>query len=63
MLIFNINVLSKLNLQQSKNVTVQKSFWFLHEKIKFIIATKNLNFFASSSQFKNDVIIKFNEFK
>ncbi len=57
------DALSKLHLQQSKNATSQKSFQFLHEKMKFIVATKNLKFFTLSMQFKNDVTLKFNEFK
>ncbi len=59
----NINALSKLNLQQSESVTFQKNFQFLHEKMKFIVATENSNFFALSMQFKNNVTIKFSEFK
>ncbi len=59
----DINALSKLNLQQSESVTFQKSSWFLHEKMKFITATENSNFSASSMQFKDDATIKFNEFK
>jgi len=41
----------------------QKSFQFLHKKMKFIIAIKNLKFFALSMQFKDDATFKFNEFK
>ena len=59
----NINALLKLHLQQSENVMFQKSFQFLHEKMKFIVATKNLKFFALSMQFKDDVTLKFSEFK
>jgi len=50
-------------LQQSESATSQKSFQFLHEKMKFIIAMKNSKFFALSMQFKNDATFKFNEFK
>ncbi len=53
----NIDILLKLHLQQSKSVTFQKSFQFLHEKTKFIVLMKNLKFFASNMQFKNDVIL------
>ena len=59
----NIDALLKLHLQQSESVTSQKSFWFLHEKMKFIIAMKNSKFSASSMQFKSDATLKFNEFK
>ncbi len=59
----DIDALSKLHLQQSKNVTFQKSSWFLHKKTKSVIATKNSKFFASSTQSKDDVTLKFNEFK
>jgi len=31
--------------------------------MKFIAATKNSKFFASSMQFKDNVTLKFNEFK
>jgi len=41
----------------------QKSFQFLHEKMKFIIATKNSKFSASSTQFKDDATLKLNKFK
>ncbi len=61
--LWNIDILSKLHLQQSESVTSQKSFQFLHEKMKFIIAMKNLKFSASSTQFKNDATLKFNKFK
>jgi len=59
----DIDTLLKLHLQQSESVTFQKSFQFLHEKMKFIIAMKNLKFSASSTQFKDDATLKFNEFK
>jgi len=59
----NIDVLLKLHLQQSESTMSQKSFQFLYEKMKFIAATKNLKFFASSMQSKDDVTLKFNEFK
>jgi len=59
----NIDALSKLHSQQSKSVASQKSSWFSHEKMKFIVATKNLKFSASSTQFKDDVTLKFSEFK
>ncbi len=57
------NALLKLYLQQSESTTFQKSFQFLHEKMKFIIAMKNLKFFTSSKQSKDDATLKFNEFK
>jgi len=56
-------VLSKLHSQQSESAVSQKSFQFLHEKTKFIAEMKNLKFFTSSTQSKNDVTLKFNEFK
>ncbi len=59
----NTNALLKLHLQQSESATSQKSFQFSHEKTKFIIAMKNSKFFALSTQFKDDVTLKFNEFK
>ena len=59
----NINALLKLHLQQSESAAFQKSFQFLHEKTKFIIATENLKFSALSTQSKNDATLKFNEFK
>jgi len=59
----DIDTLSKLHSQQSKNAASQKSFQFSHEKTKFIIATENSKFSASSTQFKDDVTLKFNEFK
>ncbi len=59
----NIDALSKLHLQQSENATSQKSSWFLHEKMKFIAAMKNLKFSASNMQSKDDVTLKFSEFK
>ncbi len=59
----NIDALLKLYLQQSESATFQKNFQFLHEKIKFIAATENLKFFALSTHFKDNVTLKFNEFK
>ncbi len=59
----DIDALSKLHLQQSESVTSQKSSRFSHEKMKSVAAMKNFKFFASSTQFKNDVTLKFNEFK
>jgi len=59
----DIDALSKLHLQQSESATSQKSFQFLHEKTKFIVATKNLKFFASSTQSKDDATLKLSEFK
>ena len=59
----DIDALLKLHLQQSESVTFQKKFQFLHEKTKFIVAMKNLKFFASSMQFKDDATLKFSEFK
>ncbi len=59
----DIDALLKLHLQQSKSATSQRSFQFLHEKMKFIAATKNLKFSASSMQSKDDATLKFNEFK
>jgi hypothetical protein len=59
----NTDTLLKLNSQQqSESVTFQKRSQFLHEKMKSIIATKNLKFFALSTQFKDDTL-KFSEFK
>ncbi len=57
------DALSKLHSQQSESAMSQKSFQFLHEKTKFIVATENLKFFASSTQSKDNVTLKFNEFK
>jgi len=57
------DTLLKLHLQQDESTTFQKSFQFSYKKTKFIIAMKNLKFFASSMQFKDDVILKFNKFK
>ncbi len=59
----DIDTLSKLYLQQSESAMSQKSFQFLHEKTKFIIATENSKFSASSTQSKDDVTLKFSEFK
>ncbi len=59
----NIDALLKLHLQQSESATSQKSSRFSHEKTKSVAATKNSKFFASSTQFKDDVTLKFNEFK
>jgi len=59
----DIDTLLKLHSQQSENTTSQKSFWFLHKKTKFVVATENSKFFASSMQFKDDVTFKFSEFK
>ncbi len=59
----NIDALLKLHLQQSENAASQKSFWFSYEKMKSVVATKNLKFSASSTQFKDNVTFKFNEFK
>jgi len=59
----NTDALLKLHLQQSESVMFQKSSRFLHEKTKFVAATKNSKFSASSMQSKNDAILKFNEFK
>jgi len=59
----DIDALLKLHLQQSESATSQKNFQFLHEKMKFVAATENLKFSASSTQFKDNVILKFNEFK
>jgi len=59
----DIDALSKLHSQQSESAASQKSFQFLHEKMKFIVATKNSKFSASSTQFKSDVTLKFSEFK
>ena len=43
--------------------TSQKNFRFLHEKTKFIVAMKNSKFFVLSTQSKDNVTLKFNEFK
>ncbi len=59
----DIDALLKLHLQQSESATSQKNFQFLHEKMKFVAATENLKFSALSTQFKDNVILKFNEFK
>jgi len=59
----NTDALLKLHLQQSESVTSQKSFWFLHEKMKFVAATKNSKFSASSMQSKDDATLKFSKFK
>jgi len=59
----DINALLKLHSQQSKNAASQKSFWFSHEKMKSVTATENLKFSALSTQFKDDVTLKFSEFK
>ncbi len=61
--LWNIDALSKLHSQQSESAASQKGFQFLHEKTKSVAATKNSKFFASSTQFKDDVTFKFNEFK
>jgi len=57
------DALSKLHSQQSENATSQKSSQFLHEKMKSVAATKNSKFSALSMQSKDDVTLKFNEFK
>ena len=59
----NIDILSKLHLQQSESATSQKNFRFLHEKTKFIVAMKNSKFFVLSTQSKDNVTLKFSEFK
>ena len=59
----DIDTLSKLHSQQSESATSQKNFRFLHEKTKFIVAMKNSKFFALSTQSKDNVTLKFNEFK
>jgi len=59
----DIDALLKLHSQQSESAMSQKSFQFLHEKMKFIVAIKNLKFSASSTQSKDDATLKFNEFK
>ncbi len=51
------DTLLKLQLQQSESVTFQKSFQFLYEKMKFIVATKNFKFSASSTQSKDDATL------
>jgi len=57
------DTLSKLHLQQDKSAASQKSFQFLHEKMKSVAAIKNLKFFASSTQFKNNATLKFSKFQ
>ncbi len=57
------DALSKLHSQQSENAASQKSFWFLHEKTKSVAAMKNSKFSASSTQSKDNVTLKFSEFK
>ncbi len=59
----NIDTLLKLHSQQSESAASQKNFQFLHEKTKFIIATKNSKFSVSSTQFKDDATLKFSKFK
>ncbi len=59
----DIDALLKLHSQQSESAASQKSFWFSHEKMKFIAATKNSKFSASSTQSKDDATLKFSEFK
>ncbi len=60
----NIDTLSKLNSQQqNENITFQKKSWFLHKKMRSVVATENSKFSALSMQFKNDVTFKFSEFK
>ncbi len=59
----NIDALLKLHLQQSESAASQKNFQFSHEKMKSIVAMKNSKFFALSMQFKDNVILKFSEFK
>ncbi len=59
----DIDALLKLHLQQSESAASQKSSWFLHKKMKSVVATENLKFSASSTQFKDDATFKFNEFK
>jgi DNA-binding transcriptional MerR regulator len=59
----DIDALLKLHSQQSKSAASQKSFQFSHEKTKFIAEMKNLKFFASSTQFKDDATLKFSKFK
>ncbi len=53
----DIDALLKLHLQQSESATFQKSFQFLHEKTKSVVAMKNSKFFTSSTQFKDDVTL------
>ncbi len=57
------DALSKLHSQQSESAASQKSSRFSHEKTKSVAATKNSKFFASSTQSKDDVTLKFSEFK
>jgi len=57
------DALLKLHLQHSESATSQKSFQFLHEKTKSIVAMKNSKFSASSTQFKDNATLKFSEFK
>ncbi len=57
------DALLKLHSQQSESAVFQKSFWFLHEKMKSIAVTENSNFSASSTQSKDDATFKFSEFK
>ncbi len=61
--LWNIDTLLKLHLEQSENAASQKSFQFLHKKMKSVAAIKNSKFFALSMQFKNDATLKFSEFK
>ncbi len=57
------DALSKLHSQQSESAASQKSSRFSHEKTKSIAAMKNSKFSASSTQSKDDVTLKFSEFK
>jgi len=59
----DIDALLKLRSQQSESAASQKSIQFSHEKTKFIAEMKNLKFFASSMQFKDDATLKFSKFK
>ncbi len=59
----DIDALVKLRSQQSESAASQKSIQFSHEKTKFIAEMKNLKFFASSMQFKDDATLKFSKFK
>ncbi len=59
----DINALLKLHLQQSESAVFQKSFQFLHEKMKSVAAMKNSKFSASSTQFKDNATFKFSKFK
>jgi len=52
----DIDALSKLHSQQSENAAFQKSFQFSHEKTKSVTAMKNLKFFASSTQSKDNSV-------